>query len=381
MIWIEFTSIFLRAAVVDNIAHPKDLPKTISVLAKVGASAGQNNPVSQLLRFLEEMNHFNTSSLEMKEQSTQEIVSLPASVNPLLMPPPASGAVITYKQSSSISTASLSNFVFATKRAEEAIDAVAKNDPMSLQQQVMILLDGWMRIINDLYAHEKSIQFLQLLQQNGIGKNEEQTERFVRSATDLLIEAVLKSATVDINAKDLRPTNTKVLNYAVIDAFGKLISLMVRQVGSGARNDQAAQQQMSLLNQVLGIIVRTMMANYERSKRDNGGSPLNWDQRPWFRLLLNLLMDSCAPSQALDPINFGIVSVFGAAFHIIQPLVMPGTFNSIQFNDFFSRFPLHETLFRFCIRLARVDLASHVFDQLAHGEGSERLGTGSSVVD
>merc|ERR1712194_995286 len=39
---------------------------------------------------------------------------------------------------------------------------------------------------------------------------------------------------------------------------------------------------------------------------------------------LNLVHDLNTPSPALDPIKGGIVSVFGSAFHVVQPLVVPG---------------------------------------------------------
>jgi len=80
------------------------------------------------------------------------------------------------------------------------------------------------------------------------------------------------------------------------------------------------------------------MAHYERNKSGanlpatpaEGGVGVateargNWDQRPWYRLLLNLVHDLNSPSPALDPISLGILSVFGSAFHVVQPLVVPG---------------------------------------------------------
>lgn len=39
---------------------------------------------------------------------------------------------------------------------------------------------------------------------------------------------------------------------------------------------------------------------------------------------MDLIHDLSTPSPALDPISFGIVSVFGSSFHILQPLVVPG---------------------------------------------------------
>jgi len=40
--------------------------------------------------------------------------------------------------------------------------------------------------------------------------------------------------------------------------------------------------------------------------------------------MLNLLCDLTAPSPEFDPISLGVITVFGSAFHVIQPLVIPG---------------------------------------------------------
>jgi len=40
--------------------------------------------------------------------------------------------------------------------------------------------------------------------------------------------------------------------------------------------------------------------------------------------LLNFVLDLCAPNPTLDPIAHGILSVFASAFHVVQPLVIPG---------------------------------------------------------
>merc|ERR1719163_2255312 len=63
-----------------------------------------------------------------------------------------------------------------------------------------------------------------------------------------------------------------------------------------------------------------MMSNYERAKGSSG----RWDQRPWFRLLLNLTIDVNSPCTGNNLNNFGALKVFGSAFHVVQPLVIPG---------------------------------------------------------
>ena len=39
---------------------------------------------------------------------------------------------------------------------------------------------------------------------------------------------------------------------------------------------------------------------------------------------MNLVVDLKSPSPALDLISYVILSVFGSAFHVVQPLVVPG---------------------------------------------------------
>ena len=120
------------------------------------------------------------------------------------------------------------------------------------------------------------------------------------------------------------PTRGKSLNYGVIDAYANLVSLIIRHMIGGGSTDQIATQRIYLLNKVIGINVQTMMSNYERCKQEAArGAPL-WDQRPRFRLFLNLVVELKSPIPALDPISYGILSFFGSAFHVVQPLVVPG---------------------------------------------------------
>jgi len=186
-------------------------------------------------------------------------------------------------------------------------------------------LDSWIRVNNEAPGSEKALaQYLQLLQQNGIGKIEEQTERFFRISTELVIDSTLKTATSAATdaSNEQGAMKGKVLNYNVVDAYAKLLALLVRYMNGGGSPEQVAAQRISLLNKILGVTVRTLMASYEHSKQKDGIS--RWDQRPWFRLLLNLVHDLNAPSPALDSISLGILSVFGSAFHVVQPLVVPG---------------------------------------------------------
>ena len=111
------------------------------------------------------------------------------------------------------------------------------------------------------------LQYVQLLQQNGIGNNEEQSERFFRVSTDILVTAVL-----------VESKKQKALNYCVIDGYGKLVVTLMKHLNSGGTPEEVANQRISLLNQILGVTMRSMMASYERSKRESGNGVAKWDQ-------------------------------------------------------------------------------------------------------
>lgn len=313
LVWVEFTLLFVRKTILEKIVNPQKLPKVFNAFAKIGEGHSMASQIFEFLHQVQEKGEQSNNGNRNKEDASEKNV-LNAHAGKKDRP--------THQQSSSISIASLTNLAEATKRASEAIGAISRDDPHGFKQQVTLLLDGWMRMSNEVGAAEKTLQYVQLLQQNGIGKNEEQTERFFRICTDIVVAAVLKNASVDNNNN--KTSERKILNYTVIDSYGKLLSLLVKHMNSGGSNEVVATERVSLLNKILGITVRTMMANYENSKRENKGIPLNWDQRPWFRLLLVLVLDLNAPSAMLSPISYGILNVFGSAFHVVQPLVIPG---------------------------------------------------------
>ena len=317
IVWLDFTVVFLRTALLEKIVNQKGLPKVMTVVTRVADGSDPNSDIVRLQNLFEKMSRESGGEIDVKGRTDPNIVT---DLDKLVGKPDKP----THRQSSSISASSLTNLAEATKRASEAIDAIANEDPINLRKQVMVLLESWMLINNDGIGMDKALQFIQLLQQNGVGKNEEQTERFFRVSTEILVEAVIKSSPGDsVETKCADDARGKALNYNVIDSYAKLIALVIRHMNSGGANEQVANERISLLNKILGITVRTMMAHYERSKGD-GLVIQNWDQRPWFRLLLNLVLDLNSPNPVLDQISYGILSVFGSAFHVIQPLVVPG---------------------------------------------------------
>jgi CCR4-NOT transcription complex subunit 1 len=313
-VWVEFALLFIRTAFMERISLPNDFPKVIDLMTRIAdgrSLAGQNviqNYKKPILRMLEEMRGLAPS--QNGPTSGQVANGSATSANGDRWQSNA-----TIQDSSSLSIDSLSRFTTAAGKVAEATEGFAKKDPPNARQQVTQLLENWIRVNNEASGNEKvNGQFLQYLQGFGVGKVEEQTERFVRLACQIVVDAVLKSATTGENGKTI-------LNYAVADIFCKLLVLMFKRLNSGGSLEQVKVQRLAMLNKILGCTIRTMMFDIEKTKSTRGEQ---WDQRPWYRIFMNLIIDINKPDPELDPIRLGILSVFAATFHVSQPLVVPG---------------------------------------------------------
>jgi len=294
-VWVEFSLLFIRTAFLEHIASPVDFPKLMELMTNVAEGRSQASPqVAQtlrkpILRMLEEVRGASGAG------------------------PPVAKTPVPSEQSSILSSASLANLGNGARVAALSLESFAQKDHPNAKQQVTSLLDSWIRVHNEAASNEKALgQYLQLLQQFGVGKTEEQTECFFRLSTQIVIDAVIKTSN---NGGD-----STMLQYDVIDIYSRLIPILFRYLNAGGTDEQVATQRISLLNNILGVTVRCMMWDYERSK-DSGSS---WDQRPWYRLLLNLISDLNSPDALHDTLKPAILGVFGTAFHVSQPLVVPG---------------------------------------------------------
>ena len=318
-VWVEFALLFIRTAFMERISLPNDFPKVIDLMTRIAdgrSLAGQDVIQAYkkpILRMLEEMRGLGPAT---------------SSVNPAPPGQVANGAVAstandrwgqsngTTQDSSSLSVDSLSRFSAAAAKVAEATEGFSQKDPPNARQQVTQLLENWIRVNNEATGNEQiNAQFLQYLQQFGVGTVEEHTERFVRLASQVVVDAVLKSATGGENGRT-------VLNYAVADVYCKLLVLMFKNLNAGGSTpEQIKVQRLAMLNKILGCTVRTMMWDVERLKAS--GARGKWDQRPWYRIFMNLIIDINKPDPELEPIRLGILSVFAATFHVSQPLVVP----------------------------------------------------------
>lgn len=293
-VWLEFLILFVRTAVLEKIASPRSMPKMVNVVQLI---AEDRSPASQeidptyrqaTIRLLEELR-------VRLEQEKQELGP-------------------TYEESSSMSPASLRKLTDASLAIAKSSLSLANSDPPNAKQLVAEVLVHWLKTQYDAASNDKIMaQFLQQLQtQFGVGTDDEQTERFLRLTTWVVIE----SCRTNVNA------STKKLNFQAVDGWGRLLSHIVRYMNSGGAIEQVSQQRLTMLNKILGVTTRSLITEYEKAQQTKD----NFDQRPWYRLFLDLIIELNQPNPAFDPIKSEIVGVFGSALHVVQPLVVPGVY-------------------------------------------------------
>lgn len=312
-IWVEFSLLFVRTAFMERISKPSDFPKLIDLMTRI--AEGNSQATGQIVHA------YRKPILRMLEETGSRVPPMdpPATMSlgsplPHLSVPSGVQSAVSFEESSSLSLASLNTLMHASRKVAEAVELLMLRDHANARHQVAALLDAWIRLQSDNGLTDKSlVQFLQVLQQIGVGKIEENTERFLRLSTIVVIDAVLKSSTTAADG-------SKTLNHSFVDMYSRLLVILFRHMNSGGSSEHVGAQRLGVLNKILGSICRSMMWHFEKKKTERTA----WDQRPWFRLLMNLIMDINKPDPAFESIRLGILSVFGAALHVCQPLAMPG---------------------------------------------------------
>jgi CCR4-NOT transcription complex subunit 1 len=297
MTGVELAMVVARQSIVaDGVATAAELPGSLDVLTKMvqRAQAGGNSNLSA--QAASGISHLLE---EVKQAASNSLIGV--------------GAGGKEKKGSSLG-----------KLKGSANNSPRPQDPAGLREQVTYLLEHWIRIWSETPGSEKAYaSYLSLLQQQGVLKTEDNSERFFRITTELCIESCFnnsKSSEVDSRG---RPQ----LQYGVVDAFSKLVVLLVKYADPVTVNTSA---KINLLTRVLSIITRVLLSDYRQHAANSGGGKLEgargkrFDQRAYYRLFVNLLQDLNAPDPVLDASNFQVLTAFANCFHSLQPLFVPG---------------------------------------------------------
>ncbi|CAB4419785.1 unnamed protein product [Rhizophagus irregularis] len=181
---------------------------------------------------------------------------------------------------------------------------------MGLRDQLTYFFVEWVRVYQHSASNEKTYAtFIIQLQQQGVLKGEEISSMFFRVCTEMSVDHYLKQkATIQA---------TPVVAYQAIDAFSKLIVLLVKYHSDpeGINNNVA---KINYLTKILSIIVLVLAQAHEQRRQQ-------FNQKPFFRLFSSLLNDLNSYEQQLQPIYFQILTALSNnTFHTLQPLFFPG---------------------------------------------------------
>ena len=130
------------------------------------------------------------------------------------------------------------------------------------------------------------------MQQQGVLKGEEISSMFFRVCTEMSVDHYLKQKAA--------AQATPAIAYQAIDAFSKLIVLLVKYHSDpeGVNNNVA---KINYLTKILSIIVLVLAQAHEQRRQQ-------FNQKPFFRLFSSLLNDLNSYEQQLQPIYFQILT-------------------------------------------------------------------------
>ncbi|KNC49335.1 CCR4-NOT transcription complex subunit 1 [Thecamonas trahens ATCC 50062] len=148
------------------------------------------------------------------------------------------------------------------------------------------------------YVHYLQVQ--KLMDDDGVAP------LFFRIATEMAVEAwLVKEAEGEVACDGVDALSNLILG---------LVKWFNRVDGPPPANSPS---KVNLLRQVLAMVVKVLLYDYERQ-------PMAFNQKPYFRLLTNLLNDLTTKSPLLDMLSFPILSTFSSAFLQLRPERVPG---------------------------------------------------------
>ncbi|GFS35542.1 transcription regulator [Actinidia rufa] len=133
------------------------------------------------------------------------------------------------------------------------------------------------------------------LQQSGLLKGDDISDRFFRCLTELSVSHCLSSEVISSGPLQ-SPQQVHPLSFLAIDIYAKLVFSILK---------------------VLAVSVRFIQKDAEERK-------VSFNARPYFRLFINWLLDLGSMDPVFDGANFQVLIAFANAFHALQPLKVPG---------------------------------------------------------
>lgn len=241
-----------------------------------------------------------------------------------------------------------------------------------LRAHVLAQFDGWLKETAAQHHDERiDFYFLQKFKAHNLLKGDEMTDWLIRTLTEVAVRKCLESATAPdaavaptpssggastspstafssvtstatatstgaaasqqvspspapspsstaaapSDAAAPRPPSGPRLRFDYVDGVSRIISLLVRW---GVPSDHArmAELRRDLLRRLLVAVAQVLY-------RDHETSGVRFNQRPYFRIFSNLLVDCFVPEPTSDQLEMPYLSTFATIFHQLSPHALP----------------------------------------------------------
>ncbi|XP_071824170.1 CCR4-NOT transcription complex subunit 1-like isoform X2 [Apostichopus japonicus] len=187
------------------------------------------------------------------------------------------------------------------------------DDPHGLREKTEYLLREWVQKHHSPAGSRDNLRafsaFVSQMHQQGILKTDDLITRFFRICIELCVDLCYRAQAEQAH----NPTITRAKCFHTLDAFVRLIALLVKH--SGDVNNPVTK--INLLNKVLGIVAGVLLQDHEARQTD-------FHQLAYHRIFSMLLLELNAPEQILEAINFQIMTAFCNALHVLRPSKAPG---------------------------------------------------------
>lgn len=184
------------------------------------------------------------------------------------------------------------------------------DDPPGLHDKTTFLLRQWV----DLYHSPNPInlsftKFVQQMNMHGILKTDDLITRFFRLCVEMCVDLCYQT----LAEQNATPTLVRSKCFHTLDAFVRLIALLVKHSGDSANTVT----KINLLNKVLSIVTSVLLNDHEMRHTE-------FQQLPYHRIFIMLLLELNAPENVLEIINFQVLNAFCNTFHVLNPSKAPG---------------------------------------------------------
>jgi len=186
-------------------------------------------------------------------------------------------------------------------------------DPPGLLEKTEFLLRDWVNMYHSPSAGKDSTKaftvFVQQMNLHGLLKTDDLITRFFRMSTQMCVDLCYRALAEQNN----QPTLVRAKCFHTLDAFVRLIALLVKHSG----DQQNTITKVNLLNKVLGIVAGVLLIDHEVRATD-------FQQVPYHRIFIMLFLELNAPDQILEAINFQVLTAYCNMLSILRPAKAPG---------------------------------------------------------